>query len=552
MIVLKGIGVFSDISFGTLLIKTDINEGISKIHVNDTEQELQKYYLAKNSACEQIRSLYEEALQKFGTSEADIFATHEMMLKDKDFENTVLDIIKNQKLNAEYAVLQTSKQFSEIFLNMNDEYMRERANDVKDVSCRLINCIQGKKEIREKNIENCIISATDLTPSEVSELHKQGVKGFVLSEGSACSHASIISKVLKIPSVVALREQLKPEYNNQKVIVDGISGIVYIDPDEITIREMSKKKAQNDEQKNLLSSLKGKENITKDGIKINIFANLNSPEEIDEVLQNDSGGIGLFRSEFLYLNRNSLPTEDEQFEIYKGIVRKMGSKKVIIRTIDIGSDKRVNYLNLSKEINPAMGCRGIRLCFEHPEIFITQLCAIYRASVFGNISIMFPMIISLEEVAEIKKYIKEAKNRLSERGIEFFPNVPIGIMIETPASVFISDELAKEVDFFSIGTNDLTQYSLAIDRQNGKVNHMFNMHHKSIMRMIKMVVDNAHQNGIWVGVCGELASDESFIEKFLSIGVDELSVSPSYILSTRKKITEINISEIKDNILKNI
>ena len=430
--------------------------------------------------------------------------------------------------------------------------MRERAIDIIDISERIIDRLYGKERKKLEEERPIIIGTTDLTPSEVSSLDKSKVRGFISSEGSACSHASIIAKVLRIPAVVGLGNQIIPEYNGMNVIIDSFSGTVYINPDEATTNRFIKKKKQNDKRRELLRFLKGKENITKDGQKINIYANINNPEELGEALENDAGGIGLFRSEFLYLNRSSYPTEEEQFKIYKNIAEKMGDKNVIIRTLDIGSDKRADYFNLPQEKNPAMGYRGIRICLDRPDIFKTQLRAIYRASAFGNISIMFPMIISIKEITHIKACIEIVKNELKEQGINFSDDVKIGAMIETPAAALISDDLAKEVDFFSIGTNDLAQYTLAIDRQNSKVNQMFEPEHKSILRMIKIVVDNAHKNGIWAGVCGELASNESLIETFLAIGIDELSMSASFILSTRKKVKETDVSKVKEKLLKNL
>ncbi len=552
MIVLNGIGVFKDISFGTLSINKRRYESVKQYLIDNTEAEAERYYCAQKKAAEETHELYEKALKDFGAAEAEIFEVHKMMIRDKDYENSVLEIIKIQKLNAEHAVWETSRSFHKMFSQMEDEYMRERAIDIIDISERIIDRLYGKERKKLEEERPIIIGTTDLTPSEVSSLDKSKVRGFISSEGSACSHASIIAKVLRIPAVVGLGNQIIPEYNGMNVIIDSFSGTVYINPDEATTNRFIKKKKQNDKRRELLRFLKGKENITKDGQKINIYANINNPEELGEALENDAGGIGLFRSEFLYLNRSSYPTEEEQFKIYKNIAEKMGDKNVIIRTLDIGSDKRADYFNLPQEKNPAMGYRGIRICLDRPDIFKTQLRAIYRASAFGNISIMFPMIISIKEITHIKACIEIVKNELKEQGINFSDDVKIGAMIETPAAALISDDLAKEVDFFSIGTNDLAQYTLAIDRQNSKVNQMFEPEHKSILRMIKIVVDNAHKNGIWAGVCGELASNESLIETFLAIGVDELSMSASFILSTRKKVKETDVSKVKEKLLKNL
>ena len=555
MVVLKGIGVFKDISFGKLLIVSHKENDVNKKTIDNADKEVKRYQIAKEAAIKEIRNLYEKSLVDCGASEAEIFAVHEMMIKDKDYENTILDIINNQKLNAEYAIWQASEKFSGIFENMGDSYMSQRAADVKDISQRIINCLSNEKIDDENEYlpnESVILFSTEFTPSEISSLDRNRVKGFISSKGSVFSHSSIISKVLKIPSVVGLEKEFNEDYNGKQVVIDGFSGEVYIDPTQEIINKFSERKRENDTRASLLIKLKGKKNITKDGKTIKIYANINNPDELDAAIENDAGGIGIFRSEFLYLNRKTHPTEDEQFEKYKEIVQKMGNKPVIIRTMDIGSDKKVDYFDLPEEKNPALGYRAIRICLDRPEILITQLRAIYRASVFGNVSIMFPMVVSVKEVMELKKIAEKVKNDLANENIPLANNVKLGIMVETPAAVFISDELAKEVDFFSIGTNDLTQYSLAIDRQNGKVGDKFESHHPAILRMIKMVADNAHKNGIEVGICGELAADESLTETFLAFGIDELSMTPSFILNIRRKVLETNVCEIKDQILSNI
>ncbi len=552
MIILNGIGVFKDISFGTLSINRKKQESVEKYLIDDVKTELERYYRAQKIALEEISNLCEKAFESFGSKESEIFEVHKMMIKDEDYENSILNIINKEELNAEYAVWETAQKFSQLFSQMSDPYMSGRAIDVMDISERIMNCLYGKKKEIIEDKKEIIIATQDLTPSEVSSIDKNKVKGFISSEGSACSHASIIAKVLRIPSVVGLGDQILPEYDGMNVIIDSFSGTVYIDPDEATTKKFIKKKKQNDKRRELLRHLKGKENITKDGHKIDIYANINNPDELDEALENDPGGIGLFRSEFLYLNRDSYPAEEEQFKIYKSIAEKMNGKNVIIRTLDIGSDKRADYFKLPQEKNPAMGYRGIRVCLDRPDIFISQLRAIYRASAFGNISIMFPMIISLKEIIDIKKHIEFVKNSLKEQHIEFDDNVKLGIMIETPAAALISDDLAKKVDFFSIGTNDLAQYSLAVDRQNSKVNSMLESDHKSVLRMIKIVVDNAHKNGIWTGICGELAANECLTEMFLSMGVDELSMSSSFILGIRKKVTETDVGKIKEKLLKRL
>lgn len=549
MIVLKGVGVFRDIAFGTLSVSTKNRLSVNKHTVSDVSEELKRYFDAREKAVKEVRILYEKALKDFGAAEAEIFAVHEMMIKDTDYENTISEIIKSEKLNAEYAVWQASHKFSQIFSDMEDSYMKQRASDVRDISERIINSLKGTEENIKTDGNPVILVAEDLTPSEISSLDRGSVKGIILSKGSDCSHAAIISKVLKIPMIVNLNDELSLEYDGKKVIIDSFSGDVYIEPDEKTEKLMATKKEEADKRILLLKYFKGKDNITLDGKRIDIYANLNNPYEIESVLENDAGGIGLFRSEFLYLNRDSFPTENEQFEVYKEIVQKMDKKRVIIRTADIGSDKKVDYMGLSKEENPALGYRGIRICLDNPDMFLTQLKAIYRASVYGNVSIMFPMIVSCEEIENIKKYVEMAKKELIERGVEFSEYVPLGIMIETPAAALISDELAKKVDFFSIGTNDLTQYTLAIDRQNCKVGNLIDKHHKSVLKLIKFVTESAHKNGIEVGICGELASDESLTELFLSMGINELSVSPGAVLSLRKKVTEIDVSKYTDDFL---
>ena len=554
MIVLKGIGVFKDISFGKVMV-TLPRENVNKWSVGNVQKEIERYYSAKERAVKEIRGLYEKSLADCGASEAEIFAVHEMMIKDEDYENTILDIINNQNLNAEYAVFKASEKFSSIFENMDDSYMSQRAADVRDISQRIINCL-GKEKLNGKEghvaLEPVILFGVEFTPSEVSSLDRARIKGFVSSKGSLYSHASIISKVLKIPSVVGVEAEFDEKYNGKQVIIDGFTGEVYIDPTPEVVTEFLEKKKINDKRAQLLISFKGKKNITKDGRSIKIYANINGPEELDAAIENDAGGIGIFRSEFLYLNRKSHPSEEEQFEAYKKIVEGMNGKPVVIRTMDIGSDKRVDYFNLPEEKNPALGYRGIRICLDRPEILITQLRAIYRASVFGNVSIMFPMIVSLQEVIELKKIVEQVKKDLKNENILFANDIKIGIMIETPAAVLISDELAKEVDFFSIGTNDLTQYSLAIDRQNGRVGGRFNAHHPAVLRMIKMTAENAHKNGIEVGICGELAADESLTETFLALGIDELSMTPSFILNIRKKVLETDVGEARVRILDNI
>ena len=552
MRVLKGNGVFKGIAFGKLKMFKRSVCSIEKKEVANTEDEIKRYKKAKETAIEELKNLYKKAEQEAGKDEAMIFQVHQMMLEDNDFTACVEELIKGQKINAEYAVDGACKKFCELFSTMDDDYMKEREADVKDVSRRLISTLMESKKICIKSNLSCIIGADDLTPSETMQMDKTNVRGFVTIHGSNNSHTAILARTMNIPAVVGLGDQLKPEYEGSEMIVDGFSGTVYISPDITTVKRLKKKKSLCDHQNELLQSLKGKPNVTKDGKTVEICANVGSPADMDGVLKNDAGGIGLFRSEFLYLRRNSYPTEEEQFRAYKSAVSKMNGKKVIIRTMDIGADKKADYFNLPKEFNPAMGYRAIRICLDRPEIFKIQLRAIYRASAFGKLSIMFPMIISKEEVIKAKEIAKEVRDSLERENIDYDKNIEIGVMIETPAAVMISDELAKEVDFFSIGTNDLTQYTLAIDRQNNKISSMYNPYHKSILRMIKIVVDNAHKNGIWVGICGELAADETLTGAFLAIGVDELSMSAPFILGVRKKMLEINVEEIRDNLLKEI
>ena len=550
MIVLKGNGVFGGISFGKLSVYKKENFDISPSYVDDVDSEINRYKLAKERAKSELDSLYNSVLSKIGKEEADIFQIHKMMIDDADYCKGIEDRIKSQKVKAEYAILKISEEFIQMFSLMDDDYMKERAADVKDISMRLIKILCGKNEIVQED-EECIIGAEDLSPSETIELSGRNIKGFVTVSGSCNSHTAILAKTMGIPAVVGVGGRIKKEFDGCSVILDGYSGTVYINPEVTTIERLKKKQSLCEHENKYLQGLKGMENITKDGKKIEICANIGNASDINGVLQNDAEGIGLFRSEFLYLRRNSYPSEKHQYEIYKKVLQKMNDKKVIIRTLDIGADKKVSYFNLPKEENPAMGYRAIRICLDRPNIFKTQLRAIYRASVYGKVSIMFPMIISIDELKKAKKIIEEVKYELTEEGVKYSDDVEIGVMIETPAAVMISDELAKEVDFFSIGTNDLTQYTLAVDRQNNKINKMYDPHHKAILKMIKIVADNAHKNGIWVGICGELASDEELTETFLSFGIDELSMSAPFILNIRKKVRDTDVSKIKETIIKN-
>lgn len=552
MTILKGKGVFGGIAFGKISIYNREEFEIKRYRVEDTDSEIRRYESAKKIAIVQLQSLYEKALQEVGETNAMIFQIHQMMLEDLDYCESIINIIKNQNVNAEYAVGTTSDNFSEMFSSMDDSYMKERAADVRDVSKRLLKILADSLENVVSFNEPSIIAADDLAPSETVQLDKNKVLGFVTMRGSSSSHTAILARTMNIPAIIGVGSQLKDEFDGCEAIIDGYAGDVYINPDHDTIQKMREKQEAKERQAALLLELKGRENITLDGKHIEIFANIGNSSDVGAVLQNDAGGIGLFRSEFLYLENDDYPSEDQQFAVYKDVAEKMSGKKVIIRTLDIGADKQVDYFEMPHEENPAMGYRAIRMCLDRLDIFKTQLRALYRASAFGKIAIMFPMIISVDEVKKIKEIIKVVKRELEEDEIQFSNDVELGIMIETPAAAIISDDLAKEVDFFSIGTNDLSQYTLAIDRQNDKLTSIFDSHHKAILRLIKFVADNAHKNGIWVGICGELGADESLTETFLSMGIDELSVSPPYVLGIRKKVIETDVSKVKEKILEAI
>ncbi len=552
MTILKGKGVFGGIAFGKISIYNREEFEIKRYRVEDTDSEIRRYESAKKIAIVQLQSLYEKALQEVGETNAMIFQIHQMMLEDLDYCESIINIIKNQNVNAEYAVGTTSDNFSEMFSSMDDSYMKERAADVRDVSKRLLKILADSLENVVSFNEPSIIAADDLAPSETVQLDKNKVLGFVTMRGSSSSHTAILARTMNIPAIIGVGSQLKDEFDGCEAIIDGYAGDVYINPDHDTIQKMREKQEAKERQAALLLELKGRENITLDGKHIEIFANIGNSSDVGAVLQNDAGGIGLFRSEFLYLENDDYPSEDQQFAVYKDVAEKMSGKKVIIRTLDIGADKQVDYFEMPHEENPAMGYRAIRMCLDRLDIFKTQLRALYRASAFGKIAIMFPMIISVDEVKKIKEIIKVVKKELEEDEIQFSNDVELGIMIETPAAAIISDDLAKEVDFFSIGTNDLSQYTLAIDRQNDKLTSIFDSHHKAILRLIKFVADNAHKNGIWVGICGELGADESLTETFLSMGIDELSVSPPYVLGIRKKVIETDVSKVKEKILEAI
>jgi phosphotransferase system enzyme I (PtsI) len=543
MVVLQGKSVFGGVAVGKLLFFKNKAAKIKRYKVDAPEVELERFEESRLKAIAQLEVLYEKALVEVGETNAMILQIHQMMLEDVDYLDSIKNIILTQNVNAEYAVGVTGDNFSQIFSTMEDEYMKERATDVKDISERIIR-ILNKEDSPVEITEPVIIAAQDLAPSETMQLDKSKILSFVTVMGSVNSHTAILARNMNIPAIVGAGVDLKEEYDGMFTIVDGFTGMVYIDPDISIQAEMMEKKKKDDEQKALLLDFKGKENITIDGQKINIYANIGNSSDMGAVLKNDAGGIGLFRSEFLYLEKNTFPTEDEQFTVYKYVAESMAGKKVIIRTLDIGADKQADYFNLPQEENPALGYRAIRICLTQKDIFKTQLRALYRASAYGNISIMFPMIISLEEVLEIKEIVNEVKEELSNMGIEFNQNLELGIMIETPAAVMISDLLAKEVDFFSVGTNDLIQYTTAIDRQNPKLDKFFNPHHLAVLRMIQMATDNAHNNGIWIGICGELAGDLTLTETFLKMGIDELSVSPSIVLELRRKVRETDVTNV--------
>ena len=535
MVTISGKSVFGGVSIGKLLFYKRSEKVIKRTHVDNVDDEWARFQKAKDTAVSQLKELYEKALDDVGEANAMIFEIHQMMLEDLDYLESIENIIRTQEVNAEYAVAATADNFAKMFAAMDDAYMQGRAADVRDVSERVLDILCGVSKGMKEMDEPCIIAADDLAPSETVQLDKSKVLGFATMFGSSNSHTAILARTMNIPAVIGMGEALLQEYDGKDAIIDGFTGTLYIDPDEETMKAMQEKRARDLEQKALLETLKGKENVTRSGQKINVYANIGNVSDLGAVLKNDAGGIGLFRSEFLYLENSDFPTEEQQFAVYKQVAESM---KVIIRTLDIGADKQVDYFGLDKEENPALGYRAIRICLTRPEIFKTQLRALYRAAVFGNLSIMFPMIISVKEVLKIKEIIAEVKEELTSEGIPFKDDVELGIMIETPAAVMVSRELAKEVDFFSVGTNDLTQYTLAIDRQNSKLDEFYDPHHPAVLAMIKMAADNAHAEGAWIGICGELGADLELTEEFLKMGLDELSVSPAMVLPLRKRIRE--------------
>ena len=538
MITIQGKSVFGGVSIGKLMFYKRNEKVIKREHISDADAEWKRFEAAKGQAVDQLKELYEKALEDVGEANAMIFEIHQMMLEDLDYLESIENIIRSQEVNAEYAVATTADNFAQMFASMDDAYMQGRAADVKDVSERVLDILCGVSAGVKEMTEPCIIAADDLAPSETVQLDKSKVLGFATMYGSANSHTAILARTMNIPAVIGLGETLSSQYDGKMAVIDGFTGILYVDPDEETLARMQEKRAKDLEQKELLNQLKGKENVTRSGQKINVYANIGNVSDLGAVLKNDAGGIGLFRSEFLYLENSTFPTEEQQFAVYKQVAESMAGKKVIIRTLDIGADKQVDYFNLDKEENPALGYRAIRICLTRPEIFKTQLRALYRAAVYGNLSIMFPMIISVSEVKKIKEIIAQVQAELKAEGIPYKEDVELGAMIETPAAVMISRELAKEVDFFSVGTNDLTQYTLAIDRQNQKLDTFYDPHHPAVLAMIKMAADNAHAEGKWIGICGELGADLELTEEFLKMGLDELSVSPALVLPLRKRIRE--------------
>ena len=538
MITLEGKSVFGGVAIGKIQFYKRNEITIKRTRVEDVEAEVERFQNAKAKTLELLKGLYEKALEDVGEANAMIFEAHQLMLEDPDYVESIENIIRTQDVNAEYAIGATADNFAAIFEAMDDAYMQGRAADVRDVSERLLQALSSQNETVMVMDEPVIIAADDLVPSETVQLDKEKVLSFVTMYGSANSHTAILARTMNIPAVIGLGEALKEEYDGKVAIVDGVDGKVYIDPDEETMASMQKKQKKDQEQKELLNQLKGKENVTKSGQKVNVYANIGNLADVGAVLKNDAGGIGLFRSEFLYLESDTYPTEEQQFAVYKKVAETMAGKKVIIRTLDIGADKQVDYFKLDKEDNPALGYRAIRICLTRPEIFKTQLRALYRASAYGQISIMFPMIISVAEVKKIKEIVEEVKAELRAEGAAFREDVELGIMIETPAAVMVSCELAKEVDFFSVGTNDLTQYTLAIDRQNQKLEDFYDSHHPAVLAMIRMAAESAHAEGKWIGICGELGADVTLTETFLKMGIDELSVAPGMVLKVRQKIRE--------------
>ena len=532
-----GKSIFKGIAIGKILFYQKGEQPVKRVKVEDTAEQIKRYEDARAKAAEQLQGLYEKALKEVGEANAAVFEVHQMMLEDDDYIDSVVNIIETQQVNAEFAVATTGDNFAKMFAEMEDDYFKARAADVKDISERMVNILSGNESGGALGDEPVIVVAEDLAPSETVQMDKEKLLAFVTRLGSANSHTAILARTMNIPALIEV--DIKEEWNGKMAVVDGYTGTFYIDPDEETLKKMQEKKEEDIKARELLQELKGKEDITVDGKHIKLYANIGGVKDVTSVLANDAAGIGLFRSEFLYLEADNYPDEEVQFQAYKTVAENMAGKKVIVRTLDIGADKQVDYFNLDHEENPAMGYRAIRICLDRRDIFRTQLRALLRASAYGNIGIMYPMIISVDEVKEIKKIVESIKAELTEKGIEY-GEVEQGIMIETPAAVMISDLLAEEVDFFSIGTNDLTQYTLAIDRQNSKLDNIYDSHHPAVLRMIQKTIENGHKAGCWVGICGELGADMTLTETFLKMGIDELSVSPTFVLPIRKLIREMS------------
>lgn len=539
-----GKGVSKGVAAGPISFYRRPSGEIPRRSMMDTAAELERFRAARETAKEQLAKLYDKALAEAGEDAAMLFEAHQMMLDDLDFVESIEGLIENDRLNAEAAVSDTGAQFAEMFAAMDDSYMQARAADIRDISTRVVGILTGEGESGIVSDVPCIVAADDLAPSETVQMDKSLILGFITAGGSANSHTAILARTMGIPAIIGAGDALQLEMEGKYVIIDGQTGEAVIEPDDAERERLLKKQAKEKALKELLETLKGKPNVTKDGRNVMVYCNIGSPADIDAVLQNDGGGIGLFRSEFLYLQGSDYPTEDEQFEAYKTVAERMGGRRVIIRTLDIGADKQVDYFHLDKEENPAMGLRAIRICLTRPEVFRTQLRALYRASAYGKIAIMFPMITSVWEVQEIKRICRNIRAELAEEGVPMADKVELGIMIETPAAVMMSAELAREVDFFSVGTNDLTQYTLAVDRQGVGLDRFFDAHHPAVLRMIRMAAENAHKAGIWIGICGELGADAELTETFLSMGIDELSVSPSAVLPLRSTIRSIDTTTL--------
>ena len=532
-----GKSIFKGIAIGKILFYQKGEQPVKRVKIEDTAEQIKRYEDARAKAAEQLQGLYEKALKEVGEANAAVFEVHQMMLEDDDYIDSVVNIIETQLVNAEFAVATTGDNFAKMFAEMEDDYFKARAADVKDISERMVNILSGNESGGALGDEPVIVVAEDLAPSETVQMDKEKLLAFVTRLGSANSHTAILARTMNIPALIEV--DIKEEWNGKMAVVDGYTGTFYIDPDEDILKKMQEKKEEDIKARELLQELKGKEDVTVDGKHIKLYANIGGVKDVASVLANDAAGIGLFRSEFLYLEADNYPDEEAQFQAYKTVAENMAGKKVIVRTLDIGADKQVDYFNLDHEENPAMGYRAIRICLDRRDIFRTQLRALLRASAYGNIGIMYPMIISVDEVKEIKKIVESIKTELTEKGIEY-GEVEQGIMIETPAAVMISDLLAEEVDFFSIGTNDLTQYTLAIDRQNSKLDNIYDSHHPAVLRMIQKTIENGHKAGCWVGICGELGADMTLTETFLKMGIDELSVSPTFVLPIRKLIREMS------------